>query len=145
MPEGNKGHPHKRAWTAADWNAVLPDFDKIDLLATTTAGHATAQARPNDASRTTTRTKRPLSTKNDRDQNEWEADACAYCHYRDLAPADVAPGSPYHWWYGTKNGKHSPYRCQPFKRYLAEGGDAAADPAAAPYLQQCLRFARQGG
>ena len=146
MPEGSKGHPQKRAWTAGDWNSVTPDFDKIDELAITTAGHATAQARPNDASRTTTRTKRPLSTKNDRGQNEWEADACTYCHYRDLAPADVAPGSPYHWWYGTKNGKHSPYRCQPFKRYLAEGGDAAADPAAAPYLQQCLRFAqRQGG
>ena len=142
QPEGSKGHPQKRAWTTSEWASVLPDFDKIDELAVTTAGHATAQARPADASRTTTRTGRPTSTKNDRDQNEWAEDSCSYCHYRDLAPADVAPGSPLHWWYGTGNGKHSPYRCQCFKRYLAEGGDAAADPAAAPYLQNCLRFGR---
>lgn len=45
---------------------------------------------------------------------------CAYCAFRPLPPANVAPADAYK--YGTGDGAHNPVVCQPFIRYLCEAG-----------------------
>ena len=120
-------------WTLEQWRDALVDFYPLDALAPTAAGSATAKARPNDAQMQTTRLGPARSDEN----KVWAADACSYCYYRPRAPPNTAADDE--WWYGTGDGAHNPYRCQPFKRYLAEGGDPATDSAYAGHLRTCLR------
>lgn len=121
-------------WTAQEWDRTMVDFMLLDTLAPTAAGVAAAKVRPADASMRSCRVGRPSSF----DGNRWHEDACAYCFYRPRAPASTPPGHPDHWKYGTGQGDHNPYRCQPQKRFIAEGGDEAhADFAA--HIRQCLR------
>ena len=86
---------------------------------------------------------RPVSALLSDGTYSWGPLACAYCAFREPAPAGTATGDQ--WWFGTGDGAHNPYRCQPAKRYLAEGGDAAVDPAYAPHLRRCLRVAPNRG
>ena len=119
-------------WTLDQWNSVLIDFIELDKLAATQAGPATAKARPNDPEFSCTRGGKPYST-----DGVWSPDACTYCAFREVAPAGTPPDQD--WWYGNGDGAHNPYRCQCFKRYLAEGGDVSADPQWVHHLRRCLR------
>ena len=136
-PANGQGKPNglpAGEWTAQEWDRTMVDFMLLDTLAPTAAGVAAAKVRPADASMRGCRVGRPSSF----DGNRWHEDACAYCFYRPRAPASTPPGHPDHWKYGTGQGDHNPYRCQPQKRFIAEGGDEAhADFAA--HIRQCLR------
>jgi hypothetical protein len=133
-------------WTLPQWRQTLIDFDAIDALAATTACVATAKFRPVQASGLApavpaTRTGRPSSVQQTDGSYSWPKDSCAYCAFRPQAPPGTAPTDD--WWYGTGDGAHNPYRCQPAKRYLTEGGDAGVDAEFAPHLRRCLRVARE--
>ena len=143
-PAAGKGKPPgipPGEWTIPQWTGVLVDFDKLDALAATSADVAVVKVRPDDATFKTTRLKRPYSQPNTDGTATWAKDACAYCFYRARAPASCPAGHADHWWYGTGDGAHNPYRCQPCKRYLAEGGDVARQPEWSAHLQSCLYVA----
>ena len=112
------------------------DFLYLDQLVPTPAGPATALARPMDATMKQTCT----GTVSSLDGVNWAKDACRYCCFRPRADADCPPGHPQHWWYGTGDGSHNPYRCQPAKRFLAEGGDLDQYPEQAQRLRYCIRY-----
>lgn len=123
-------------WTAEQWAVGCSiDFDKIDALAPTAAGVATARARPDSAAMNTTRMGRPRSEGGP--GSKWPADACTFCRFRPLAPAGTKPEDA--WKFGTGDGAHNPYPCQPAKRWLAEGGDLNLEPQYAEHLRGCLR------
>ena len=126
-------------WTEGQWKGAMIDFQALDRLAASAAGAATRLARPNDATMTQTRCGVPRSAGGfDTGQPAvWDDDACAYCHHRERAPPGTDPADD--WWYGNGNGKHSPHRCQPFKRFLAEGGDLTKEPLWASHLRTCIR------
>ena len=134
-------------WTTPQWRQVLIDFDAVGTLAPTAAGVATAKFRPaakwNSGGQPETTLGRPVSALLSDGTYSWGPNACAYCAFREPAPAGTATADQ--WWFGTGDGAHNPYRCQPAKRYLAEGGDAAVDPAYAPHLRRCLRVAPNRG
>ena len=69
---------------------------------------------------------------------DWSKDACKYCFHRPQAPAGTADADK--WWYGTGDGSHNPRRCQPLKRFLAEGGDPSTDAQYASHLRGCLEL-----
>ena len=136
-PAGATGNPRGDSWTAESWRVCMTDLDKLTSLSAGPAGVATRLARPGDATMANTRGGRERSDEN----NVWAPDACAYCFYRAPMPDGAASADA--WWYGNGKGNHSPYRCQCFKRYLAEGGDKAMHPEHAAALQSCLRFPRR--
>ena len=135
-PANGAGKPSGTAagdWTPQEWSQCSIDFVYMDTLVPTAAGAATAKARPLDGTMTDTR----LGTQQSLDGVNWAKDACAYCFYRTPAPAEIPPGHERHWFYGTGNGAHNPYRCQCAKRYLAEGGEI---PQYSAHLRACLRY-----
>jgi len=133
-PEGATGNPSNVNWTPELWEyGVFVDFDEwlrlgsYDELTT-----LLAQARPSDDTCSTHRVGRAKS-----DNGTWTNDnGCAYCLFRPRAPAGTAESDK--WMYGTGQGAHSPYRCQCFIRFLAEGGGPDTPDKHRPYLQGIL-------
>jgi len=91
-----------------------------------------AQARPSDDTCSTHRVGRARS-----DNGTWNSEnGYAYCLFRPRAPAGTAESDK--WMCGTGQGAHSPYRCQCFIRFLAEGGGPDTPDKHRPYLQGIL-------
>jgi hypothetical protein len=140
-PAGSTGHPRGQQWSQLDWygdkgnGAVLVDFDRLDNCVNaegqrTTMFAVAARARPADRSMQTPRLNMRPSTGGSK---AWPADACAFCHFRPKQASVV-------WCAGTGDGMHNPYRCDPFKRYLAEGGEPSNSAEQKAFLQGCLQF-----
>ena len=142
-PDGATGNPSNVNWTPELWEyGIFVDFDEwlrlgsYDELTT-----LLAQARPSDDTYTcsTHHVGRAKS-----DNGTWNSEnGCAYCLFRPRAPAGTAEADK--WMYGTGQGAHSPYRCQCFIRFLAEGGGPDTPDKLQPYLQGILlkRFDKQ--
>lgn len=128
MPDTHRG----QEWNRTLWHDTKIDFTAFLALADTAVGAQTRLAYPEDASRQATRSYKPWTP----DRTPWPDDACAYCKFRPLPKAGVPDDS--HWWYGTGKGNHNPYRCRAFLRFLCEGGDVAAFPQDAEFLQRCV-------
>jgi len=91
-----------------------------------------AEARPSDDTLSTHRVGRAKS-----DNGTWtNKNGCAYCLFRARAPAGTAEADK--WMYGTGQGSHSPYRCQCFIQFLAEGGGPDTPDNHPNYLQGIL-------
>jgi hypothetical protein len=138
-PTGSVGNPEELVWTPENWEAgVLVDFDEYERLGNyTELGPLLAQSRPSDHSMKMHRIGR-ARTDTGQWGGTWNTDTgCAYCAFRPLAP----PGTPEEdqWYYGTNNGGHSPYRCQPYVRFLAEGGGSDVPDKHRCFLQAMLR------
>jgi hypothetical protein len=140
-PSGSTGHPNGANW-GDDWSgpgSVTVDFDRFNecVLADgreTDVYLAAARARPDDRSLTKPRLNvRPLS--DPPNSKTWSKDACTYCLFRPTTPNASQP-----WLAGTKDGEHNPYRCDSFKRYLAEGGESTNTPREKSFLQSCLHY-----
>jgi hypothetical protein len=65
----------------------------------------------------------------------WEKDACAYCYFRPKTSNAKEP-----WTTGTGDGGHNPYRCDAFKRFLAEGGESSNTESEKLFLRSALHF-----
>ena len=130
-------------WDEQQWKSVAVDWGTLDALSTHDLTKAACiLARPNESDLKTYRVQgsnwpKPVMPRADGEAKYWASDACTYCHFRDRAPAGTPAAEL--WWYGNGDGAHNPSRCQPFKRYLAEGGDTALHPASAELLRTCLR------
>jgi len=151
FPSGSTGNPNAgEAWTQEKWQQIIVELDHFDvMLQYDDSKHAAALCRPCDKSMTTPHVGRERTT-----DNVWNADACKYCLYRPLAPrgsAEARTDHAHNWKYGTGRGDHSPYRCQAFKRMLAEGGDTRKfpDPAVHKVIRAALKYGKprseQGG
>jgi len=133
-PQGDKGNPSKVPWTKDNWEyGTFIDFDEFTRLAPfAKLCKLISMARPNDNTLTTPRKGRPHS-----DNGTWTNEiGCAYCLHRPRAPPGTAEEDK--WFYGTGQGAHSPYRCQCFVRFLAEGGGTDVPPDLGLYLQGIL-------
>ena len=134
-PEGATGNPSNVIWTPELWEyGVFVDFDEWLCLLGSYDELTTllAQARPNDDTCSTHRIGRAKS-----DNGTWtNNNGCAYCLFRPRDPAGTAESDK--WMYGTGQGAHSPYRCQCFIRFLAEGGGPDTPDKHQPYLQGIL-------
>ena len=102
------------SWTPDTWDRASLDIWALDALDGSRAMPVAARVRPTDATMTRMVTGRPTSTR-----GRWGPDDCSYCRFRPLAP----PGTPESeaWYWGTGDGAHDPFYCQPCKRYVAEG------------------------
>jgi hypothetical protein len=138
-PAGSIGNPGEEEWTPNSWEAgVYVDFDEYERLGNyTELGPLLAQSRPSDHSMKMHRSGRPRTDTGRRGGTWSNETGCAYCAFRPVAP----PGTPEkdQWYYGTNNGGHSPYNCQPYVRFLAEGGGSDALDKHKCFLQAMLR------
>ena len=126
-PTGTTGFPTGRspdsstAWTTANWTKAEVDLGALyNLRKFESTYKQLCLACPSDASRSEARSRVVV-----RDDGRWPHDACSYCRWRPLPPAGSPEASPSHadnWWYGSGDGAHNPYQCQPQKRWCAEGG-----------------------
>ena len=76
-----------------------------------------------------------------RGNEKWTVDTCRYCRFRALPPANVTDPNQ-QWWYGTGDGKHSPFRYPRLRRFLANGGDAVKFANDAKPIGSALRMKR---
>ena len=149
-PAGKLGEPEGVAWTPELWRRVTVNWDHLETAVVkmddgagqvkSWAYAVAAKARPADKTLKVFRnTGRPESTPVTR---EWAVDACAYCAHRPAAtdPAEKNPAHPNAWFFGTGDGKHNPYRCQCFKRFLAEGGDRSHSEREKKFLRDVLVY-----
>jgi hypothetical protein len=104
-------------WDPGSWSRARARFWQISRY----AGHpalraALTRCRPSDATMTA-----PRLDDLDRDVKEWtDANGCAYCAFRPRAPSGTPEADL--WKYGTGDGAHNPVVCQPYIRFLCEGG-----------------------
>ena len=136
-PTGKTGNPEDTTWTNDLWGQAIADLDEFDKLrADPNTLKAAALIRPTNMDLNDVYCGR---CKSDEDW-QWPADACKYCLYRPRAPNDRSDMShESNWWYGTGRGDHNPYRCQAFKRMIAEGGEIKTYPQAAAAIRNALR------
>jgi hypothetical protein len=140
-PSGATGHPENKKWTD-DWegkNSITINFDRFADASTadgreTGVYKAAARARPSDRSMTKPRLGRPPAPEIGKTP-AWEKDSCSYCYFRPKAHNPKEP-----WTTGTGDGGHSPYRCDAFKRYLAEGGESSNNEEEKLFLRSTLHF-----
>ena len=126
-------------WTPYQWTKdVRISITALDKLTRFNTAAAVSKARPSTKNYLNDKIARLGLPSGGPNGNDWAADACAYCHNRARAPPGTKPEDD--WWYGSGDGKHNPYTCQPLARYLAEGGDLEHDRSAAPHLRQCLYY-----
>jgi hypothetical protein len=136
-PSGSTGSPTDEVWTRESWETgVLVDFDEYERLADyPLLLPALAKSRPSDASMRTHRLGRPRTDGGA--GGVWSNEnGCAYCAFRPVAPHGTQDSDL--WYYGNNNGAHSPYRCQCYIRFLAEGGGAENTDDLKPFLQNML-------
>lgn len=136
-PSGSTGSPTNEVWTRESWETgVFVDFDEYERLADySLLLPALAKSRPSDASMRTHRLGRPRTDGGA--GGVWSNEnGCAYCTFRPVAPHGTQDSDL--WYYGNNNGAHSPYRCQCYIRYLAEGGGAENTDDLKPFLQNML-------
>lgn len=142
-PTGKTGEPNETEWTEQKWTDVTLEWGQLAGAVVdgvkSWAYACAARARPDDTSLKKLRTEpeRPISDK----QRVWPDDACSYCHFRPKASgAEAVPTHPNAWFYGTGDGKHNPYRCKCFKRYLAEGGEPSNTSREKQFLRAALQY-----
>jgi hypothetical protein len=134
-PSGSKGNPEELVWNTANWEeGVLVDFDEFTRLGDyPELLPFLAKARPLDHTMQSHRIGRPR-TDSGAIGGTWSTETgCAYCAFRPRAPANTSHEDQ--WWYGTNSGAHSPYRCQPFIRFLCEGGGSETPDKIKVFLQ----------
>ena len=143
MPTGKTGEPTDAEWTEQKWTDVTIEWGQLAGAVVegvkSWAYPCAARARPDDSSMKVLRTdpERPSSDS----QRVWPDDACSYCHYRPKATgAESAVGHPRAWFFGTGDGKHNPYRCKCFKRFLAEGGEPTNTAREKQFLRSALQY-----
>ena len=127
-PTGSTGHPDNKAWTPEDWRNTLVYITKWQKFKEDLAGdwdqsalkRALAFCRPCDAQASA-----PGLIPMRRQGSSYPNDACLYCLHTKKAPSGSPEASlshPDNWQYGTGNGAHPSLTCQPFARFVAEGG-----------------------
>ena len=143
MPTGKTGEPTDAEWTEQKWTDVTIEWGQLAGAVVegvkSWAYPCAARARPDDSSMKVLRTdpERPSSDS----QRVWPDDACSYCHYRPKATgAEAAVGHARAWFFGTGDGKHNPYRCKCFKRFLAEGGEPTNTAREKQFLRSALQY-----